>query len=143
MWSVRPSGLNRCANVKAVTAILSAMPAAALPADSLTGGSPAIAPILLNLLLVLAVILGLAWFLRRSPLVGKTDGPLEVKGSLSIGQKERLVLVRFAERELLLGVNGQRITLLAETLSQSESDQSNREFEQLDKPFLALLGKRR
>ena len=119
------------------------MPAAGLSADSVAGGAPPIAPILLNLLLVLAVILGLAWFLRRTPLVAKADGPLRIKGTLSLGQKERLVLVSFAKRDLLLGVNSQRITLLAETSSQSESDASTREFEQLDKPFLALLGKRR
>ena len=100
--------------------------------------SPAFGPIVLNLLLVLAVIGALAWFLRRSPLAARSNGFLQVKGSVPLGQRERLVLVRFAEKELLLGVNGQRITVLAERKAPLVDEESSEPRPQ-PKSFAALL----
>nr|WP_246429139.1 flagellar biosynthetic protein FliO [Pseudoxanthomonas broegbernensis] len=66
----------------------------------------------LALLLVLGLILGLAWLLRRLPGGLRTAEGLRVVGSLPLGAKERLVVVEVGGRQLLLGVTSAGISLL-------------------------------
>ncbi len=60
----------------------------------------------MSLGLVLALIVGAAWLLRRSPLgaFGRANGPLKVVATLPLGPKERLILVESEGSRLLLGV---------------------------------------
>ncbi|OAI11717.1 flagellar biosynthetic protein FliO [Methylomonas koyamae] len=70
---------------------------------------------LLALLLVLAVFLLLVWALKKSgglAMAGKNK--LAVLAGLSLGMREKLVLVRVGEKELLLGVSSGRIDKLLE-----------------------------
>lgn len=70
---------------------------------------------LLALLLVLAVFLGSVWLLRKSgslALINK--GQLAVVAGLSLGMREKLVLVKVGEKQLLLGVTAGRIDKLLE-----------------------------
>ena len=70
---------------------------------------------MLSLGLVVALILGLAWLaksLRQRAQVGATE--LEVLSATHVGPKERIVLVRVRDRELLLGVGPQSVTALGE-----------------------------
>jgi flagellar protein FliO/FliZ len=61
--------------------------------------------ITLALLLVLAVIFGVAWLARRAKWLGTGHrGRIELVGDLALGVKERAVLVRVNGIELLLGV---------------------------------------
>lgn len=67
------------------------------------------------LLLVLAVFLLSVWVLRKTGslgFVGKSQ--LAVLGGLSLGIREKLVLVRVGEKQLLLGVSSGRIDKLLE-----------------------------
>ncbi len=62
----------------------------------------------LSLLLILVLIGAMAWLLRRfgsgvQALGGA--GPMRVLASLSIGARERLLLVQIGEEQLLLGVS--------------------------------------
>lgn len=68
---------------------------------------------LLMLLVVLAVIIGLAAVVRRlnMRLPGAT-GPVQILHSTSVGQRERLVIVEVGEQKLLLGVTTQSISVL-------------------------------
>lgn len=68
---------------------------------------------LLMLLVVLAVIIGLAAVVRRlnMRLPGAT-GPIKVRHTTSLGQKERLMIVEVGEQKLLLGVTSQTISVL-------------------------------
>ena len=102
---------------------------------------PAAGPVILQLSLVLAAIGACAWLIRRTPLGRRTGKSLKVKDSLSLGARERLLVVRFENRELLLGVNSQRITLL------SECDAREEPVEDSDAPvqarsFFEMLGQR-
>lgn len=57
------------------------------------------------LIVVLLLIMGLAWLVRRSgkfPGIGR--GPIQVLGTLSLGTRERVVLVSVEGTRLLLGV---------------------------------------
>lgn len=59
----------------------------------------------LGMLAVLALILGLAWLLKRS---GRfqiaAGGGLKILGGLSMGTRERVVLLQVGETQLLVGV---------------------------------------
>lgn len=79
-----------------------AAPAQSAAERSAAGG---ILEITLALLVVLAAIFGFAWLARRARmLTGAANGRIEVLADLSLGVKERVVLVRVRDAELLLGV---------------------------------------
>lgn len=65
------------------------------------------------LLLVLGLIIGLAWLLKRMPGSGfrPADG-LRVVASLTVGTKERVVVVDVNGEQLLLGVSAGGISML-------------------------------
>lgn len=100
---------------------LSAGAAGADDAASLTrtGGrvvSPAdVGQWLLALLVVLAVFFLAVWLLRKTGGFGiAAKGPLAVVAGLPLGAREKLVLVRVGEKQLLLGVSSGRIDKLLE-----------------------------
>jgi len=58
-----------------------------------------------GLLLVLGVIFGMAWFIRRLGTFQQVShGALRILGGLSVGQRERIVLVQVGEEQLLIGL---------------------------------------
>lgn len=68
---------------------------------------------LLMLLVVLAVIVGLAALVRKMNMrMPGRNGPVTVLSSVAIGPKERLVIVAVGDQKLLLGVTTQQIQLL-------------------------------
>jgi flagellar protein FliO/FliZ len=65
------------------------------------------------LLTVLAIIIVCAFILKRIQPV-KTQGKgLDIVTSMSLGAKERLIVVQVGDKQQLLGVTSQQITLLA------------------------------
>lgn len=70
---------------------------------------------LVALLIVLAVIGALVWLLRKSGgFAVNSKRQLAVLTGLSLGMRERLVLVRVGEKQLLLGVTPGKIDKLLE-----------------------------
>ena len=85
--------------------------APAVAVSPLAGG--ALLETVLGLLLVLALILGLAWAIRRFgklPLAGK--GMISILGGVSLGPRERAVLLQVGETRLLVGVAPGRVETL-------------------------------
>jgi flagellar protein FliO/FliZ len=96
----------------------------ALPVWAADIGRPAAAPVqpagtasllqvLLALILVLALIGGMAWLMRR--MGGMTQvggGVVRVLGGVPVGQRERVVLIQVGGRQLLLGVAPGRVQTL-------------------------------
>jgi flagellar protein FliO/FliZ len=89
-------------------------PLMALAADA-QGGSASVAPspvsagglfqMLFALLVVLAAIFALAWLLKRfGPTQMGPGGAMKVLGGVSVGPRERLVLVEVGETWLIVGV---------------------------------------
>lgn len=79
---------------------------------------------ILSLFMVLAVIIISALVLKRFNFVQQNTNQLKVVASLSLGAKERVVVVQIAEQQLVLGVTAGQITLidsLTEPLTTSES----------------------
>ena len=76
-------------------------------------GAGGLGQVTLALALVLAVIFGVAWAMRRMRGFGKPQGvALDVVASLPLGPKERAVLVRCGSAQLLLGVAPGRVATL-------------------------------
>ncbi len=107
------------------TAILGMTPAlAALPAWAAEPARPApipVAPVgaggllevVLALVLVLALIAGMAWMMRRVSGFGQVGGGMiRVLGGVHVGQRERVVLIQVGDQQLLLGVAPGRVDTL-------------------------------
>lgn len=82
-------------------------------------GSTAIQPseyfgeIMVSLVLVLLVIFLSAWVLRRySRFPGVADGHLRVIGAISVGQREKILLLQVGKEQLLVGVTSSKISRL-------------------------------
>jgi flagellar protein FliO/FliZ len=68
---------------------------------------------ILGLGVVIAAIIGLAWFLRRLGGVGhNVGGQLRVLGGIAVGQRERVVLIQVGQQQLLVGVAPGRVQTL-------------------------------
>ncbi|MBI5462686.1 MAG: flagellar biosynthetic protein FliO [Gammaproteobacteria bacterium] len=83
----------------------------ALAVEPLAGGS--LAKLGLGLFAVVFLIVGMAWVMRRmGGLPGTATGALRVLGGLSMGTRERVVLIQVGETQLLLGVAPGRVQTL-------------------------------
>ena len=67
---------------------------------------------ILSLLMVLGLIIISALVLKRFNLTQQSSNQLKVIANLSLGAKERLVVVQIGEEQLVLGVCPQQISLL-------------------------------
>jgi len=73
----------------------------------------ALAQMLLVLFLILALLLSIAWLLRRAGLMqASMQGQLRVLGSVAVGPREKVVLVQVGQEQLVLGVTASEINLL-------------------------------
>lgn len=76
----------------------------ALAAPEATMGN--VSSVIASLALVVGVILAAAWVVRRTPFgIGRGNGPLKVLAALSLGPKERLLLVDAGGEQVLLAVS--------------------------------------
>lgn len=99
--------------------ILYALPVTSLAQTVTTEATGSIASggsmlqVILGLGLVLAVMAGSAWLLRRlGGLQGKSGGGIKVIGGSAVGQRERVVLVEVADTWLVIGVAPGHVTAL-------------------------------
>lgn len=75
--------------------------------------SGSVAQMFLGLILVIALIMGLTWFLRRMQhWNSQVNGALKVLAVLSMGARERIVLLQVGEQQILVGVAPGRIQAL-------------------------------
>ena len=82
-----------------------------LQVEPLAGGS--LAKIGFGLLVVVALIVALSWGMRRmGGFAGGGAGSLRILGGLSMGTRERVVLIQVCDKQLLLGVAPGRVQTL-------------------------------
>lgn len=102
---------------RAQSLLLGAAVPAAPAAPAATGGSSAAIGLLqtsLSLVLVLAVILGLAWLAQRLKLTpGRRSGALSILAEVPVGPKELVVLLQVGDRQALVGVGADGVRSLA------------------------------
>jgi flagellar protein FliO/FliZ len=104
----------------AAAAPAAAAPAAPAPALAASGATahpvegPSFAPMAFALLIVLGLVGAAAWAMRRVGLAPRAGGAraLRLVGQLSLGPRERVVIVEVADRWLLLGVASGSISRL-------------------------------
>lgn len=94
---------------------------------------------ILSLLMVLALIIICAFVLKRFNFAQQNTSQLKVVANLSLGAKERLVVVQVGEQQLVLGVTAQQITLI-ETLDEPITSPSEKQLP-LSSNVLAFLQK--
>jgi len=101
--------------------------AARLVESPLSAGN--LATTAMGLLIVLGVMLGLAWIVRRflqAPGMGK--GAIRVMGGVSLGARERAVLLSVDRRRILVGIAPGQVRTLAdlgidESIDEFEADE--------------------
>ena len=88
-----------------------AVRSAKIGADDLNSGY--LVQLVVGLVFVLLCIVALAWVAKRvNRLQCSSDGSLQVLGGISMGARERVVLVQVGNEQLLLGVAPGRINML-------------------------------
>ncbi|KEA64294.1 Flagellar biosynthesis protein FliQ [Marinobacterium lacunae] len=75
-------------------------------------GSGAVFELVLGLFAVIALILALAWLVKRVNVLPGQRAGMQVVAVLSLGQRERAVLVQVGEQQLLLGVCPSQVSLI-------------------------------
>lgn len=81
-----------------------------------------------SLALIVFIIIGAGWLLRRSGTLRQlrqTNAALRIKETLTVGSRERVLLVEVNNRQLLLGVTATQITCLASFDRPNQSDVAN------------------
>jgi flagellar protein FliO/FliZ len=79
------------------------MTAVAQPASPLSVGS--LTQLTLSLLAIVALILAISWALKRLKLTApRGSGAIAVVDELSLGPRDRIVLVRVGESQVLIGI---------------------------------------
>jgi flagellar protein FliO/FliZ len=93
--------------------VLAALPAAAQdPASPMSAGS--LLQVFAGLLLVLALVMGAAWALRRIGRVpGLSNQAIRMIGAASVGTRERVVLLEVSGTWILVGVAPGQVRSLA------------------------------
>lgn len=66
------------------------------------------------MLVVLALLIGLAWLLRRGVQARRASGALAVESALSLGERRSLAIVTVEKRRLLLGLAPGQVSLITE-----------------------------
>lgn len=102
---------------------------AALSVDpALPGGPPPIGlGSLASVFVVLALMAGLAWFVRRSPgLLRHHRAVIRVETAVPLGERRSLVIVAVEGRRLLLGLTPAQVALVTELGAPSFADTLDR-----------------
>lgn len=128
---------------RSIALLFSGMPllaianAAAPPqTPTVTGGSfgGQFAQLVFGLLVVIVLIFGLAWLVRRMQQVGPRSGKaIKLIASQALGPRDRLVLVQVGGEQILLGMTPGRITplhVLKEPIPVTDSEPATPEFAQ-------------
>jgi flagellar protein FliO/FliZ len=76
------------------------------------------------LAIVLGLLAGLAWLLRRGVLARRKSGALGVETALSLGERRSLVVVNVEGRRLLLGLAPNAVSLVTELQPPATFDQT-------------------
>ncbi|OEZ69636.1 flagellar protein FliO [Janthinobacterium sp. HH103] len=103
-------------------AALPAMPAGAPMTMAPTSSAGSLLQTIFALVFVLALLIGLAWFMKRyGPKVMGGNNKMRVVSSLNLGGRERIVLVEVADQWIVVGASPGRINALA-TMPRQEGE---------------------
>ncbi len=92
-----------------------------------TVGASQIIQMFFGLFLIIALIIGLAWLVKRmNNSQGSMNGVLKLLSMISVGQREKVALIQVGKQQLLIGVaSGKVNTLLILDENIENSDKKN------------------
>jgi flagellar protein FliO/FliZ len=94
-----------------------------------------------GLVLILALIFGLAWLIRRTgKFQANANGEIKMIASLSLGTRERAVLLEVSGERLLVGVTTQQVQTL-HVLGQQQPTQENDKYGKFDQQLQSMIQK--
>ncbi|MCP5141601.1 MAG: flagellar biosynthetic protein FliO [Chromatiales bacterium] len=98
-----------------VTAGLGLLASSAWAAEAVNGAA-SLAKVLIVLMLIIGLIFGAGWFLRRYGLPGQNrqTGMLQTLDTLHLGARERIVLLGVGEQRIVIGVSGTQMNALGQ-----------------------------
>ncbi|MGK5054498.1 flagellar biosynthetic protein FliO [Janthinobacterium sp. RB2P8] len=106
----------------ATAAAMPAVPPGAPMTMAPTSSAGSLLQTIFALVFVLALLIGLAWFMKRyGPKVMGGNNKMRVVSSLNLGGRERIVLVEVADQWIVVGASPGRINALA-TMPRQEGD---------------------
>ncbi len=99
------------------------LPTSAYAQANAVSPSAGLFQIFLALAVVIAIMLLLAWIVKRvGPIASGHQLPVKVIGGISIGNRERVMVIEVADQWLVLGVTAQQINTLASMPKQELPD---------------------
>lgn len=124
------SSLSRAASVGAIALTLfssatalanEAAPSAAEKLSLPSHSAGDLFQILFGLMIVLAVMGGIAWMLRKAGVAGRNNGSVvKIVGGVNVGNRERVMVVEVADQWIVVGVAVGRVNALATLPKQAE-----------------------
>ncbi len=118
-----------------------AMTTSPIPTDPMSGSY--LTQLVLGLLVVILCIVALAWFAKKmNRFHSVTNDSLKIISGISMGSRERIVLLQVGEEQLLVGVSPGRINklhVLNSSITTSAGVSSNTENRPSDKGFADKL----
>lgn len=103
--------------------------------------SNALLETVLGLGLILALIFVLAWLIKRTGKFQTTaNGEIKMIATLSLGQRERAMLLEVGDVRILVGVTAQQIRTL-HVLGQENTPKENDKYGQFDQQLQSILQK--
>ncbi|MDI3322880.1 flagellar biosynthetic protein FliO [Pontibacterium granulatum] len=103
-------------NAVAAEDVAAAVPVAAVPTAAAPVSDPfsteAVLQLVLVLFFIIALILALAWFARRTMGAAQGGQHMRVVAGLPLGAREKVVLVEVGKEQMLLGVAPGRVNLI-------------------------------
>lgn len=117
MLSAPLSASKSCGDISVKKLLFPCLLLPSLASAETLSASPVNAGVLLQtlfgLLVVLGIIVLLGWLLKRSQyLHGAHHGQLKVLGAISLGTREKAVLLQVGEQQLVIGVTPHQVTTL-------------------------------
>jgi flagellar protein FliO/FliZ len=92
----------------------SAAAVASAPAETPVASAGSLLQVLFGLIVVLALMAGAAWMLRRMGVAGVNAGNVaRVVGGVSVGNRERVLVVEIADQWIVVGVAPGRVNALS------------------------------
>jgi len=82
------------------------------------------------LFVIIALMFGSAWLLKKSNMVSSGDNSIKVVSSLPFGQKERVALIEVEGERVLLGITSNGISMLRryESIEDNQEPVDNKQF---------------
>ncbi|MFB2845223.1 flagellar biosynthetic protein FliO [Aeromonas veronii] len=118
--------------------LLLLLPVPAFAETAVSANVPSLSSWLLSSLMVIGLILVLGFLLKKSKLAtAMAGGQMRVIASLPVGYKEKLLVVKVGEQQLLVGVTPQQVNFLYRLEEPLDENQPQAFSQQLGK----LMGK--